>query len=275
MRLSIRHETTYTYGTPAAWSIATLRLAPRGYAGQSVGSWRVEVDQDCRVDQSTDAFGNIVHSFTANGPLDRLSIVAAGEVDTTDTHGVVQGQVERFPEMLFLRDTSLTEADDAIRALADIATAPAAGDPIVVMHGFMKAIRDSMHFDTGATDVTTTADGGARLGHGVCQDFAHIFIAGARHLGFPARYVSGYLYRADRGGRIRKPGMDGRRPILPDLGWVGFDPTNAVCPTESYVRVAVGLDYLGAAPVRGSQHGGSDEKLSVQITVKDAGFGAR
>ena len=274
MRLSIRHETTYTYGSPAAWSIATLRLAPRGYAGQSVGNWRVEVDHDCRVDQSSDAFGNILHSFTANGPLERLSIVATGDVETSDTHGVIQGQVERFPEMLFLRDTSLTEADDAIRALADVATAPAAGDPIGMMHGFMKAIRDSMHFDTGATDVTTTATQALSLGHGVCQDFAHIFIAGARHLGFPTRYVGGYLYQKDEADG-QEAGHGWAEAYLPDLGWVGFDPANAVCPTEAYVRVAVGLDYLGAAPVRGSRHGGSDEKLTVQVSVKDAGFRAR
>jgi len=274
MRLSIRHETTYIYGTPAAWAIQTLRLAPRGYGGQSIGSWRVEVDRDCRVDQAWDAFGNILHSFTADGPLEKLSIVATGEVETNDTHGVVQDQVERFPEILFLRDTSLTEADDAIRALAEVSTARTTGDPIAMMHGFMNAIRDSTRFDTGATDVTTTARQALALGHGVCQDFAHIFIAGARHLGFPARYVSGYLYKEDA-PELQEAGHGWAEAHLPDLGWVGFDPTNAVCPTEAYVRVAVGLDYLGAAPVRGSQHGGSDEKLSVQISVKDAGFGAR
>jgi transglutaminase-like putative cysteine protease len=176
--------------------------------------------------------------------------------------------------MLFLRDTLLTEADDSIRALTDVATAPNAGEPIAMMHSLMNAIRDAMRFDTGATDVTTTATQALSLGRGVCQDFAHIFIAGARHLGFPARYVSGYLFRKDA-VEGQEAGHGWAEAYLPDLGWVGFDPANAICPTEAYVRVAVGLDYLGAAPVRGSRLGGNDEKLSVQISVKDAGFRAR
>ena len=92
MRFNIRHETTYTYGAPASRVIDVLRLSPRGHNGQFVINWRVDVDQDCRLDQTTDPFGNIVHSFCVDGSIDNLSIVAQGRVETTDTSGVLSGQ---------------------------------------------------------------------------------------------------------------------------------------------------------------------------------------
>ncbi len=274
MRIFVRHETVYTYETPASWAIQTLRLAPRGYASQSVSYWNVEVDQDCRVSTDNDAFGNIVHSFTVDGPLKRLTIVGSGEVETTDSSGIVEGQIERFPPLLFLRETALTEPDDSIRALAEIARAGGGGEPVATLHALMNAIRDAMRFDVAATEVTTTAREALALGHGVCQDFAHVFISATRLLGFPARYVGGYLFRPEAEAG-QEAGHGWAETHLPDLGWVGFDATNAVCPTEAYVRVAVGLDYLGAAPVRGSRHGGSGERLSVRVSVRDSGTGAR
>ena len=117
-----------------------------------------------------------------------------------------------------------------------------------------------MTFDTEPTQVATTAAEAFKLKRGVCQDCTHIFIAAARHLGVPARYVSGHFYRAGRRHRAgRRPRLGGS--LRRKLGWVGFDPTNGISPTEAHVRVAVGLDYLGAAPVRGTRYGGGGETL--------------
>ena len=104
------------------------------------------------------------------------------------------------------------------------------------------------------------------LKRGVCRDLCHIFIAAAHHLEIPARYVAGYLQMAD--GRIdQEAGHAWAEAFIPDIGWVGFDPANGVCPTEDYVRVAVGLDSLGAAPVRGVRFGLGNENLEVAIKV--------
>ena len=134
-----------------------LRLTPRGHDGQFVVDWRIDVDRDCRLEQSTDPFGNVVHSFTVEGPLDTLTITAEGRVETNDTHGIVTGQVERFSPIVFLRDTQLTTADAAIRAFADEAAAPGTEDRIALMHRLMDGIRDRMRFDTNATDTGTSA----------------------------------------------------------------------------------------------------------------------
>ena len=119
------------------------------------------------------------------------------------------------------------------------------------------------------TATTTAADALAR-GFGVCQDHAHLFIAAARLIDIPARYVSGYLWT----------GVDAQpfdashawaEAFVPELGWVGFDPANRICPTENYIRVAVGLDYSAAAPVRGLRRGPAEESLDVEVQVRRQG----
>ena len=268
MRLRIRHETSYAYETPAKRAIEVLRLTPRGHDGQFVVDWRIDVDRDCRLEQSTDPFGNTIHAFTVEGPLEGLTIVAEGRVETSDTNGVITGQVERFSPIVFLRDSALTASDPSIRSLADEAAAGTTGR-VDIMHRLMSGIRERMNFETNATDTGTSAIEAFRDEHGVCQDFAHVFIAASRYLGIPARYVGGYLRRTD-GNNDQSAGHAWAEALIEDLGWVGFDPANGVSPTEAYVRVAVGIDYLGAAPIRGMRDGGSGETLSVSVLVEDA-----
>lgn len=266
MRLRVNHRTTYRYSEPAARAIQILRLTPRGHDGQFVINWRIEVDQDCRLEASTDAFGDIIHTFTVDGPLDSMNIVAEGEVETQDTNGVIHGQIERLPAPVFLRDTDLTKSNAAIRTLADVSASAAGPNQIDILHSVMRGIRDRLDFETNRTDSGTSATEAFSLGRGVCQDFTHIFLAAARHLDIPARYVSGYLFHEDNPGG-QEAGHAWAEALVNDLGWVAFDPANGISATEAYVRVAVGLDYLGAAPVRGARYGGSDESLDVRIHI--------
>ena len=274
MRLSIVHETAYRYETPANRAIETLRLTPRGHDGQYIVNWRIDVDRDCRLDTTTDPFGNLMHSFTVEGPLDGLTITALGEVETQDTQGILSGQVERFPPAVFLRESSLTGSDAAIRTFADDVAATAGDDRLPLLHALMAAIRETLRFDVDATDTGTSAVEAFAHRHGVCQDFSHVFIAAARHLGIPARYVGGYLFRADRPDG-QEAGHAWAEAMVEGVGWVGFDPANAICPTEAYIRVAVGLDYLGAAPIRGTRYGGTGEALSVRIRIDQSARGNR
>lgn len=274
MRLRVQHETAYAYETPASRAIQVLRLTPRGHDGQFVVNWRIDVDHDCRLEASTDPFGNRVHTFTVEGPLDGLTITAEGEVETFDTNGVVTGQMERFPSVVFLRDTPLTVSDAAIRALADDAAARNETDRLALLHDLMDAIREKMRFDTDGTDPRTSAPDAFALGHGVCQDFAHVFIAAARHLDIPARYVGGYMYRVDE-ANDQDAGHAWAEALIDDLGWVGFDPANGISPTDAHIRVAVGLDYLGAAPVRGTRYGGTNEDMTVKVRLRPGGRSAR
>jgi transglutaminase-like putative cysteine protease len=203
-------------------------------------------------------------------------------------NGLVSDQVERVPAGVFLRETPLTAPDEGIRAFAEAVAAAAGPDPLNLFHALMLAIRDRMRFDVNATDTGTSAVEAFQHRHGVCQDFAHVFIAAARHLGHPARYVGGYLFQPalshwqsqGPAGQAQAQATDAQdaghawaEALVPHLGWVGFDPANGISPTDAYVRVAVGLDYLGAAPVRGTRYGGSGESLSVKVIVHDSGRG--
>jgi len=269
MRLHISHATTYRYDQPATGVIQTLRLTPRNHDGQYVVRWHIDVSEDCRLDEHEDAFGNIMHTFTAEGSFSELAVRVEGEVETQDTHGVVRGGVERFPPSLFLRETDLTRSDTAIHAFALETWASAGASPLEGLHLLTGRLHQEFAFDTDPTHAATTAAESFALRRGVCQDFSHIFVSAARSLGVPARYVGGYFHRAD-GVVQQDAGHAWAEAFVPDLGWVGFDPANGISPTDAHVRVAVGLDYLGAAPVRGTRTGGAGEALSVSVHIDQA-----
>src|ERR1043165_4882612 len=268
MRIRISHETRYHYDAPAAGVIQTLRLPPRNHDGPYVVQWRIDVTDDCRLDAHEDAFGNITHTFTAEGPFAELGVQVEGEVDLQDTGGLVRGAIERFPPSLYLRPTPLTEVDDAIADFARQARAQA-DDTLAVLHALLNRIHGGMTYDTDPTHSATTAAEAFALKRGVCQDLTHVFIAAARHLDIPARYVGGYFHRAD-GVTQQDAGHAWAEAYVPSIGWIAFDPTNGICATDAHVRVAVGLDYLGAAPVRGARRGGGAESMAVRVVVDQA-----
>jgi transglutaminase-like putative cysteine protease len=279
MRIRISHLTSYRYDTPATSVIQMLRLTPRNHDGQFVARWRIDVSTDCRLDQHNDAFGNITHAFTAEGPFSELTIQVEGEVETRDTQGIVRGAVERFPPSLFLRETALTAPDAQIAAFADANRDAAAGDVLKLLHRTLERLHNDMTCDDGSakpeSDKTgtnkpaiTAAQTFARK-RGACQDLTHVFIAASRSLGIPARCIAGYV-RRDDGVSEQDAGHAWAEAYVPELGWVAFDVANGICATDAHVRVAVGLDYLGAAPLRGTRYGGAGEVLSVKVRVAQA-----
>jgi transglutaminase-like putative cysteine protease len=269
MRIRISHSTTYAYEMPPTGVTQLLRKTPRDHDGQHVLAWRIDISEDCLLHQHEDAFGNITHYFTADGPLTKLTVEVDGEVDTQDTDGVVRGAIERFPPQLYLRETPLTQTDPAIVEFAQTTRAAGDRDSLILLHDLMVALNREIAFDTDPTHAATTAAQAFTLRRGVCQDITHIFVAAARALGVPARYIGGHFHRAD-GVTTQEAGHAWAEAYVENLGWVGFDPTNGICTTESHVRVAVGLDYLGAAPVRGTRFGGGGESLTVAVRVDQA-----
>jgi transglutaminase-like putative cysteine protease len=266
MRLKIRHETHYGYGQAATSAVQILRLTPRSHDGQFVRRWRVEIDADCRLHRSEDAFGNITHTFTVDGPVSGMGIVAEGEVDMADAAGFLKGVVERFPLGFWLRDTALTRIEPGLRTYARGIAGGEGGDRLATLHALMARIHADFKFMLGETTAQTAAMEAFDQRSGVCQDLAHVFIACARSLGVPARYAGGYYLRTDT--EQQTAGHAWAEAHIDGLGWLGFDPANGVCTTNRYVRVAVGQDYLDAAPIRGARIGGADEHLAVSVEVK-------
>jgi transglutaminase-like putative cysteine protease len=269
MRLKILHSTTYRYDPPATGVIQILRMTPGSHDGQYVAEWQIDVSTDSRLDVHQDAFGNVTHVMT-HGSLADLTIRVEGLVETHDNGGVLRGTDERFPPSLFLRPTSLTAVNPAMAAFSRELRAESEEDVLGFLHSLMTQINEHMTFDEDPTHSGTSAAEAFALKRGVCQDYAHIFIACARTAGVPARFVSGHFLRSDGMGN-QEAGHAWAEAFVPDLGWVGFDAANCICTTDAHVRVATGLDYLGAAPVRGTRYGGGAETLTVDVRVEQAG----
>ena len=268
MRLSINHNTIYRYSEPTRQIIQLLRVTPPSFPGQTVLSWRIDLDCDARLREGRDGYGNITHMLYVDKPVQVLTIAVSGRVLTEDVAGVVRGLPNDLPHQVFTRETRLTRAGDALDWLATlIGEEPGTG--LDKLHALSSQIYSRMRFAACATEVQTTAEQAFAAGEGVCQDFAHIFIAVARRLGVPARYVSGHLFRRD-GDHAQTAAHAWAEAWLEGLGWVAFDPANGISADEAYVRVACGLDYHDAAPVVGARSGGGAEELSVEVSVHQA-----
>lgn len=265
MHIRISHTTSYTYERPVRQIIQMLRLTPQDHEGQHVTSWRIEPSVDGRIRRLEDGFGNIVHDFSAEGPLDEISVHVGGLIETRDTQGIIRGIADKVPHEVYLRSTDLTRPDDAIQQFA-AETTRGATDTLARLHRLLERIHDEFVFDTEPTHVATTAAESFAMRSGVCQDLTHIFVACARILEIPARYVSGYFVRVDGVTEV-DAGHAWAEAFVPDLGWLGFDTANGICPTDAHVRIAVGLDYADAAPLRGSRLGGGTERLKVEMSV--------
>jgi transglutaminase-like putative cysteine protease len=269
MKLNIRHHTEYSYSTPVSASVQYLRLWPRSDPVQRVLSWHIATPG---IGQSglqpwRDGFGNQAHTLVVNTPHDRLTLDIHGQVETTETHGIVPLDEFGPPPEAFLRATPLTAADDAVRDFAGRFQAERARSTLNALHTLTAAIHDTVTYVQGDTHVHSTAGESLALGSGVCQDHAHLFIACCRHWGLPARYVSGYLHTDAEDGRHLATHA-WAEALIEHLGWVSFDPSNRQSATHAYVRLAVACDYQGAAPVRGVRRGGGDEELHVTVQVQ-------
>ncbi len=265
MRLSIDHTSVYTYQEPVRRVVELLKMAPTSFPGQTVLDWRVDVDCDARVREGRDGYGNITHMLYVDQPIQRLAITVSGRVLTEDRAGIVSGVPCDLPPAVFLRPTELTSSGASLADLADRASGT--GAALDRLHRLNQEIHRTMVFDPGSTSADTDAEQAFQAGHGVCQDFAHIFIAAARRLGFPARYISGHLFRRD-GAAIQEAAHAWAEAWVDMLGWVAFDPTNGICTDDAYVRVACGLDYREASPIAGTRSGGGLEKLDVEVQVR-------
>jgi len=264
MRLTIQHETHYQFDDRANHSVQYLRLTPRHDPCQRVVEWNIGTPG--RLGTWTDGFENQAHISVQDGPHEEIAVVVNGIVETWDTNGVVPDD-DGLPPRIFLRETPFTIVTPKIEKFAGpFREALETDGTLAGMHALMAGIADEVAYEEGFTSVETDADHALKEGRGVCQDHAHLFIACARVLGVPARYVSGYLL-AGRDNDSHLASHAWAEAHVDGLGWVSFDPTNRQSATDSYVRLAIAGDYLGASPVRGVREGGGSESLQVRVQV--------
>jgi transglutaminase-like putative cysteine protease len=265
MRASVQYQLQISYTEPVRALNQALRLTPRGFDGQEIKDWRVEVLPDAKMRRVEDTFGNIVHSCTHDGPLDRLTIAAEGEIDTYDVAGIVRGLAEKFPLDVFLRDAEATRAD---KDLLEFANDSLSGetDPLGRMHVLMAALHEACAFAPGDADAPRGAKEVFASRAGTARELAQVFVAAARGLDAPARFISGFFLGSEGVGDAGAHHAWAEVHV-DSLGWIGFDAVLGYCPRDQHLRIAQGLDYFGAAPRRAASFGVAREETLATLAV--------
>ncbi|MDZ7709387.1 MAG: transglutaminase family protein [Roseovarius sp.] len=262
MRLSIHHVTSYRFAEPVRFGLQQVRKTPKTTPCQTVLSWRTAITGGRKELVFEDHHNNTTELISFDSATERLDVLSEGEVEVRDTHGIIGAHRGPAPLWLYGRVTPRTEAGPLVRAL--LRDLPE-GSTLDRLHRLCAMIGAAVPYETGVSEPTWSAEETLAAGRGVCQDHAHVFIACARHMGLAARYVSGYLLID---GQVDQTAMHAwAEAYIDELGWVGFDVSNAISPDARYVRVATGLDYSDASPVTGTRVGGQAETLDVGITV--------
>jgi transglutaminase-like putative cysteine protease len=284
-RYRVVHTTEYDFDREA-WDFDLIaRLQPRQTALQQCDYFQIVSRPTAELETlALDAFGNRVHRLKVPTRLQRLKISAVSTVTIRDSqnHGfdpipeqtVEYGRVDLSRASIFLDATPLTPISEEIAGYARGQVKP---DQSVAVQAdtLTRQIHADLAFAAGATRDRSSADEVLALGKGVCQDFTHLAIACARALGWPARYVSGYVHTAAFQGQAHRIAADASHAWLeifdPRIGWLGFDPTNRRRVDHHYVIVARGRDYDDVCPLEGSFKGGGAHRLQVAVDVQAAG----
>ena len=288
MNYRLRHLTTYRYTKPVSFARCALRLTPQQSIEQTVLRSAISITPPpSRLTDHTGAFGERVVTAIIETPHTELKIEAASQVNVTRPSllpGLTGAPWEAVREEAF-RSASLditspahfiypTFATQPHPAITDYVAEcfPAGRSVLEAAHSLSCRIKAEFAYDPDSTSISTPAIDAFEARGGVCQDFAHIMISGLRGLGLPAAYVSGYLRTIPPPGRPRLEGADATHAWVDvwcgkSLGWIGFDPTNALIVASDHIMLAVGRDYSDVAPIGGVVLGPGDQSIDVAVDV--------
>ena len=288
MIYEVRHRTTYTYGAEVGFARCVMRLTPATSATQTVLHSAVRVTPQCEfLAERIGPFGETVTTVMILTPHRSLQIegrarvhVHAPPIDESRDSPPWERVREQALEGTdlgpdgpgaYLYPTARTLLADPITDYARASFTP--GRPVLSAAGeLMRRMHADFVFDASATEVSTPAAEAFKARRGVCQDFAHIMISGLKGLGLPAAYVSGYLRTIPRFGQPRLEGADATHAWVAvwcgdELGWIGFDPTNAILAQNDHIVLATGRDYSDVAPIDGIILAPGRQALEVEVDV--------
>jgi transglutaminase-like putative cysteine protease len=273
MLLRIIHETKLTYTSPVAETVFEVRMAPPTDEDQTNLGYRLRTTPQAAVTSYRDGMGNRVDLFNVTKPYRELVILATSYVRTHRRPGPSRldgqsrlGDAEVGIDAIeLLRPSPLVDQCTALdEFVASLPLPSTAGSAVGFIEAVMGAVADRLKFEPKVTKARTPVSEALALGRGVCQDFAHLFIAACRGLGLPARYVSGYV---NHPGEIATHAWcqlwGGDR-----VGWVDVDPTTRKFVADDHVAIAFGRDYSDVPPNRGHWNGRAEETIAVTVKVE-------
>ena len=280
MHYSIRHVTKFRYGTPITESLMEVRMQPRSDGFQRCLSFDLYVSPRARVMNYRDYLGNVVHHFDIPGRHSQLAIKSEALIEMTappeipDKLGAdawqrlddLSAHNENWDMVLpshFVQTTRL------LAEFAGELNLQRRDDPLSLLREMNTRIHDAFDYVPQSTEVDSPIDDALQARQGVCQDFAHVMLALGRMVGIPSRYVSGYLFHRveDQDRSLQDATHAWAEVLLPDIGWVGFDPTNNLLAGDRHIRTAIGRDYADVPPTRGVFKGDAESELNVSVQV--------
>lgn len=282
-RYAVSHLTEFVYDAPVEEAVTELRKRPLDAGVQRCLGFRLDLAPAAAVRELRDAFGNHVAYFRHPGRHRQLAIGASSLVEVEppaplpercgeDGWRALDALVERQQPWPFLLPSRFARPSEALAAFArEVGAGERADDPLAQLRRLSGALYRALAYAPRSTRVDSPIDEALGQRRGVCQDFTHVLIALARGLRIPCRYVSGYLFHP-RGSADRSPAGASHawaEALLPELGWVGFDPTNDLLAGERHLRVAVGRDYADVPPVRGAFKGETAGTMRVEVEVSE------
>lgn len=293
MEYLLTHRTTYLYSEPVSVSHHAARLEPLQNDRQTYSGFELRIVPEpavCTIRK--DYFGNQVATFSIRQMHRKMETVATSRVTVAPMtlpvlalspawESVAQRMstpesVEDAKVCEFSLDSPMVRSSRELAAYAS-ASFPSGTPFLKGVQSLMARIYEDFDFDPVATSVATPLEEAWAQKKGVCQDFAHIALGCLRSLGLPARYVSGYLRTIPPAGKPRLEGADASHAwfsaYCPLNGWVDFDPTNNLVPSDEHITVAVGRDYTDVSPLTGILTGGGEHTVTVAVDVVPTGAG--
>ncbi|WP_299663837.1 transglutaminase family protein [uncultured Psychromonas sp.] len=288
MKYKIKHSTTYQYADYVSICQNQARLTPKTDRGQICHHSRIDISPPpSYLQQFTDYFNNNVTVFEVATQHKTLKVTMTSEVELlTDAKANINGfdmlwikvrdllesanTMELLRASEFVLPSQLTPLEKGIKEYTQVSFAP----DVNLIEGckdLMARIFHEFYYDPGFTTISTPLSVVFAQKRGVCQDFAHFALACLRSVGLAGRYISGYIETMPPEGEEKLEGADATHAwfavYLPNFGWVDFDPTNNVVPTDQHITLAVGRDFSDVTPLKGVVFGGGSQLLDVAVDM--------
>lgn len=281
MHYTIQHATRFIYEAPISESVMEARVQPRSEGPQRCLQFALSTTPAARVRMYQDHDGNMVHHFNIPGRLSRLSVIADARVESSPVPAPPRSLPgDAWPRLDAARDTGafwemlnpspFARPTPPLDALAAELGVTRDLDPLTALRTLNTRLFSTLTYSPKSTRVDSPIDEALQSRRGVCQDFTHIMIALVRQLGIPCRYVSGYLFH-QANDEVRSPEGATHAWLeawLPDLQWIGFDPTNDLLADHRHIRVAIGRDYADVPPTRGVFKGLTSVRSELSVAVR-------
>ncbi len=248
MKIKVNYSTTYTYNKIVPKLIQCLKLYPTVSSNQQIINWKVKASKGKVFESHIDALGHKILNIFNTNLIGNLKITASGVVETCDLSGIIKGLKEKVNPLCFLRNTRLTKPCKRSEKISKSIKLNS-NDLVEFAHKLNLIVSETIKYNEGSTDTSTSSSEALEKGQGVCQDFAHILITVARLNNLPARYVNGFLLEDINSGVNSTHAW--AEIYLRGLGWVAFDPSHKRCIDQNYVRINAGYDFLDASMIKG------------------------